>query len=60
MVALTARGKATFKPVKKNGNSDFHMISRAIAVSPAPATRAMSMRRRSTARTPAEVVMKMM
>ena len=31
MVALTARGNATFRPVKKNGNSDFQMISRAIA-----------------------------
>ena len=45
MVALTARGNATFRPVKKTGNSDFQMISRAIAVSPAPATRAMAIRR---------------
>ena len=34
-----------FQPVKKNGKSDFQMISRAITASPAPAMRAMLTRR---------------
>ena len=60
MVALTARGNATFRPVKKNGNSDFQMISREITSSLAPAMRAMLISRWSTARMPAKVVMKTM
>ena len=60
MVALTARGNAIFRPVKKNGSSEVQMISREIRRSLAPITRAMLISRRSTPRMPAKVVMNTM
>ena len=41
MAALTARGSATFSPVKKNGSSAIQITLRAMVRSLAPTTRAM-------------------
>ena len=60
MAALTARGSAILRPVKKNGSSEIQITFRAMVRSLAPMMRAMLTSRWSTPRTPANTVMNVM